>query len=57
MSTPHVFIINEPFNIAHLKEMNVSTTNASEQLQLVRSSQLSPNHVCIGLHSAIISVG
>ena len=37
--------------------MNSSTTNSSEQLQLVRFSHLRLNYVCIGSHTAITSVG
>ena len=37
--------------------MNSSMTNPSKQLYLVRSSQLSPNHVSIGSHAANTSVG
>ena len=37
--------------------MNSSTTKPSKQLYLVRSSQLSPNHVSIGSHAANTGVG
>ena len=37
--------------------MHSSTTKPSKQLYLVRSSQLSPNHVSIGSHAANTGVG
>ena len=35
---------------------NISTTNPSKKLCLVRSSELSPNHVSIGSHAGNTSV-